>query len=159
MAKEGRTPEGMAWGAWIELHEKPDVPMSASWIPFFIDMTETTRELLPKDVMGGVRWWPPSTSIVIEFKCRLPLPSQYAPHTLGVFTWERHLKDGLWNNSSEIWSAPSALADSNAEVDGQWREKMACVAVATQVVSTERVNVQTQYEDQVHSIHVEQAKL
>lgn len=103
--------------------------------------------------------WPPSTSIVIEFKCRLPLPPQYAPHTLGVFTWERHLKDGLWNNSSEIWSAPSALADSNAEVDGQWREKMACVAVATQVASTEPVNVQTQYEDQVHSIHVEQAKL
>ncbi|KAG8907968.1 hypothetical protein FRC01_007528 [Tulasnella sp. 417] len=157
--KEGRTPEGMTWGAWVELHEKPEVSMSASWIPFFVDMTETTWELLPKDVTGGVRWWPPSISIVIEFKCRLPLPSQYAPHTLGVFTWKRHLKNGLWNDSSEIWSAPSALGDADGEVDEQWKGEMVCVAVATQVASMEPVDVQTRYKDQVDGFHVEQAKL
>ncbi|KAG8940910.1 hypothetical protein FRC04_004893 [Tulasnella sp. 424] len=151
--------DGMTCGAWIELHEKPDVQMSASWIPLFVDMPETTWKLLPKDVSGAVRWWPTSVSIVIEFKCRLPLPSQYAPHTLGVFTLKHHLDNGLWNDSSEVWSAPSALADANAKVDERWREKMVCVAVATQVASLAPVNVQTQYEGERGSSHIERAKL
>ncbi|KAG9049869.1 hypothetical protein FS837_008791 [Tulasnella sp. UAMH 9824] len=159
MTKEGKQPEGMTWGAWIELHERPEVPMSASWIPFFVDMTETTRDVLPNDVNGGIIWWPPSISIVIDFKCSLPLPSRYAPHTLGVFTRIQHIKDGLWNNSSEIWSAPSALADANPEVDEAWREKMVCVAVASQVASIEPLNGQTRYEDRVDSFYAEQAKL
>ncbi|KAG8945091.1 hypothetical protein FRC00_010277, partial [Tulasnella sp. 408] len=159
ITKEGRPSEGMTWGAWIELHERPEVPMSASWIPFFVDMTEATRDLLPNNVKEGALWWPPSISIVIDFKCSLPLPSRYAPHTLGVCTWKQHIKDGLWNSSSEIWSAPSALADRTAEVDEPWREKMVCVAVASQVASIEPLNGQTQYEDRVDSFHAEQAKL
>ncbi|KAG8907969.1 hypothetical protein FRC01_007529, partial [Tulasnella sp. 417] len=103
--------------------------------------------------------WPHSFSVVIEFKCRLPLPSQYAPHTLGVFTWKRNIKDGIWNDSSEIWSAPSALADADAGLDEQWREKMVCVAVATQVASIVSVNGQTQYEDQANRLYVGQSKL
>lgn len=158
MTKEGRPSEEMTWGAWIELHERPEVSTSASWVPFFVDVTETTRDMLPNDLEGGAPWWPP-ISIVIDFKCSLPLPSRYAPHTLGVFTRKQYLKEGLWSNSSEIWSAPSALADANAEVDERWREKMVCVAVASQVASIEPLDGQTQYEDRVDGFHAEQAKL
>ncbi|KAG8940909.1 hypothetical protein FRC04_004892 [Tulasnella sp. 424] len=159
--KGGRTPtsNGMTSGAWIELHEKPEVEMSASWIPLFVDMTETTWKLLPKDVTGAVRWWPSSVFMDIEFKCRLPLPSQYAPHTLGVFTLKHHLDNRFWSDSSEVWSAPSVLADANVKVDEQWREKMVCVAVATQIASLAPVNVQTRYEGETGSSYIEQAKL
>lgn len=68
----------------------------------------------------------------IEFKRKLPLDSQFSSTTLGVSSFKRHIQNGRWNDSLELWTAPCAIGE-NVEKDDKWREKMVCVAVASQV--------------------------
>lgn len=65
-------------------------------------------------------------------------------HTFGVFGRKRHLKDGIWSDSTEVWSAPSELGEK-AKIDERWREKMTCVAVASQVASMASPDINRRY--------------
>ncbi|KAG8910592.1 hypothetical protein FRC00_007934 [Tulasnella sp. 408] len=130
---EGRNADGLMLGTWIRLIEAEDVKMSPTYIPFVVDMVQIPWAILPEEHTKGRIFWNPSLTITIEFKCRLPLPPGHASHTLAIFSRKRHLKDGIWNDSTEIWSAPAELGDEPVETDEKWREKMVCVAVASQV--------------------------
>ncbi|KAG8918960.1 hypothetical protein FRC01_001558, partial [Tulasnella sp. 417] len=129
-SREGRNVDGLLAGAWFRLHESPEVKMSPTYIPFFVDSGESTWHTLPKEHTQGRHFWHPSLSITIEFKCRLPLSPEHASHTLGVFGWKRHLRDGLWNDSTEVWSAPSELGDP-AKIDANRHTKIAQTNMST----------------------------
>lgn len=141
---EGRDVDGLLTGTWVHLREPPEVKLSPAYIPFFVDMIQPPWDVLPEEYTKGRKFWYPSLSITIEFKCRLPLSSDYASHTLGVFGRKRHLQDGIWSDSTEIWSAPSNLGDQ-AKVDEKWREKMVCVAVASQVAYMASPDINRRY--------------
>ncbi|KAG8918958.1 hypothetical protein FRC01_001556, partial [Tulasnella sp. 417] len=93
LVTEGRNVDGLLAGTWVRLTESPEVKLSPAYIPFFVDMIEPPWDKLPREYTKGRQFWYPSLSITIEFKCRLPLSSDYASHTLGVFGWKRHLQD------------------------------------------------------------------
>ena len=73
--------------------------------------------------------------MVIEFKEKIPISSEFAPRTFGVFGWKRHMKDGRWNDNFEIWTSPGRMGEPPASLDARftWREKMRCVAAGYQV--------------------------
>ncbi|KAG8977583.1 hypothetical protein FRB90_008746, partial [Tulasnella sp. 427] len=142
---EGKSVDGLQTGTWVRLTESPDVQMSPSYIPFFVDMIQPPWDILTEKYTQGRKFWYPSLSITIEFKCRLPLSSNYAAHTLGVFGRKRHLNDGIWSDTTEIWSAPAELGDEKAEVDSKWRENMVCVAVASQVAYMASPDINRRY--------------
>ncbi|KIO33262.1 glycosyltransferase family 90 protein [Tulasnella calospora MUT 4182] len=134
LSTEGGNIDGLMMGSWLRLIEAEDVKMSPTYIPFVVDMVQVPWAILPEEHTKGKEYWNPSLTIAIEFKCRLPLPPDHASHTLAIFSRKRHLKDGIWNDATEIWSAPSELGDeATGEIDEKWREKMVCVAVASQV--------------------------
>ncbi|KAG9049873.1 hypothetical protein FS837_008795 [Tulasnella sp. UAMH 9824] len=141
---EGRDTDGLMTGTWVRLTEPAEVKLSSAYIPFFVDMIQPPWDVLPQEYTKGRKFWYPSLSITIEFKCRLPLSPDYASHTLGVFGWKRHLNDGIWSDSTEIWSAPSELGDKG-KVDEKWREKMVCVAVASQVAYMASPDINRRY--------------
>ncbi|KIO33261.1 hypothetical protein M407DRAFT_17820 [Tulasnella calospora MUT 4182] len=144
LGTEGRSVDGLLAGAWFRLHESPEVKLSPAYIPFFVDSIESPWDKLTEEHTQGRQFWHPSLSITIGFKCRFPLSSDYASHTLGVFGWKRHLTDGLWSDSTEIWSAPSELGDP-AEMDSKWRENMVCVAVASQFAYMASYDINRRY--------------
>ncbi|KIO33267.1 hypothetical protein M407DRAFT_198622 [Tulasnella calospora MUT 4182] len=150
VATQGKNVDGFLMGTWVRLLERKSVKMSPAYIPFFAEMIQPPWDLLPANDQGERKFWYPSLSITISFKCRLPLSQDYASHTLGLFGWKRHMKDGIWSGSTEIWAAPSELGEQVA-IDENWREKMACVAVSSQTAFMNTPEINSRYAGQQNS--------
>ncbi|KAG8902925.1 hypothetical protein FRB99_003951 [Tulasnella sp. 403] len=130
VASKGRVEGGMKWGAWIHLKEEQEI--TPAHVPIFADLTRMPWDVLPAEFGQKGRWWLPTLTFSLEFKCKLPGLESFAPTTLGAFGWKRHLQNGRWNDSFELWTAPCGIGEKQ-KVDEKWREKMVCVAVGSQV--------------------------
>lgn len=74
--------------------------------------------------------------MTVEFKARIPSSQEYAPRTVGLYCESRFLSDpnGRHNAHVEVWTAPSAIGQGNAEAG--WRDKQYCIAVVDQMALT-----------------------
>ncbi|KAG8906071.1 hypothetical protein FRB99_007659 [Tulasnella sp. 403] len=129
LASDGQLEDGISWEVWTQLHDK--TLLTSCMIPFFFDLTKMPWDLLPREVKGTAVWWTPSLSISLEFKTKFPLEEAFAPHTMGVYGRKRHMKNGRWSDSVELWTAPSSIGVG--EIRADWRDEMVCVAVGSQV--------------------------
>jgi hypothetical protein len=77
-------------------------------------------------------------ALSLDFKYRVPLPSDpfigIAPRTVGVFITTKFQVEGRHETTSEIWTAPSGIGQGEEEAG--WRDRMYCLAVATQTALT-----------------------
>jgi len=136
---------GFNHGGWFEvLGEEKGVRLGLPAMALLADLCRNTPTVLPEDDQPGSSWFPTLT-LALEFKVKLSsLPDYMAPHTFGVYSTGRFIHQGRHEVQSEVWTAPSALPDHSAKkdatgagvVDANWREKMVCVAIASQMALT-----------------------
>lgn len=75
----------------------------------------------------------------IEFKHRIPQGTSFSTRTDAIYSQSRFLTAGRHDVTVEIWTAPPGelgKRDGSTVVEKDWREKMVCVAVATQMALT-----------------------
>lgn len=59
----------------------------------------------------------------------------FSPTTLGHFACKSHVRNGRTTDIVELWTAPCSIGDQGRVRDEHedWREKMVCVAVGSQM--------------------------
>ncbi|KAH7106633.1 thioesterase-like superfamily-domain-containing protein [Auriculariales sp. MPI-PUGE-AT-0066] len=107
-------------------------------LPVVADMLPAVPRLLPPEEakkLGDTGYsWHPTMTFSIDFKHRIPRGSSYSTNTATIYSQCRFMTDGRGEYNVEIWTAPAGtLGDESACVEPQWREKMVCLATATQM--------------------------
>jgi len=130
---------GFDVGEWYEiLGEEKGHTFSLSAIAFLADMGRNSPGILPKNIRPGTSWFPTLT-MALEFKVKLSsLPPGTASRTFGVFSTGRFIHQGRHDSQTEIWTAPCGIGEKvepDSDDEG-WRDKMFCVAIASQMALT-----------------------
>ncbi|KAG8801030.1 hypothetical protein FRC18_007892 [Serendipita sp. 400] len=131
---------GFVWGAWYEMIDEDEV-LSYSLVSFLADVSPA---LLPISLASrrDTFFWMPTLAMSIDFKHHIPTPSELAnlpgiaPRTIGVLYTSKYLIDGRHDSTAEIWTAPSPIGRGGDTLDENWRDRMFCIAVATQTASS-----------------------
>ncbi|KZW03621.1 hypothetical protein EXIGLDRAFT_828473 [Exidia glandulosa HHB12029] len=105
-------------------------------IPIIADLHRSTPELL-KGIFTppeGMFNWYPTMVLQIEFKHKIPKGPSYSRNMAAIYSQSRFIAEGRHDVSVEVWTAPPGAPGEPADVvEDSWREKMVCVAVATQM--------------------------
>ncbi|KAG8811414.1 hypothetical protein FRC19_003798 [Serendipita sp. 401] len=141
---------GFVWGAWYEMVDEEEV-LSYSLVSFLADVSP----LLLPDSLASKReapYWVPTLAMSIDFKHHIPTPSELAnlpgvaPRTIGVLYTSKYLIDGRHDVVAEIWTAPSPIVRGGDTLDENWRERMFCIAVATQSAMSVPASMNSKHE-------------
>ncbi|KAM0791564.1 hypothetical protein ACM66B_006010 [Microbotryomycetes sp. NB124-2] len=140
--------DALEWACWWGMdQDEDDVTSSAALLPFFADQFMNGPELLPDEYSPGRAWYPTLTfSLDVKSKYPLsPIPklanSAPAKHTVGLYALTKTVHEGRHDITVEVWSAPSDVADEDAKVDDDWRNKAQLLGISTQmalVISREK---------------------
>ena len=78
--------------------------------------------------------------MVISIDFKVKLDSLYAKRTVGLWSSSKFMQDGRFDNTTEVWTAPSELGEV-AELPKDWRKQQNCLCVSTQMGLTMPLSV------------------
>ncbi|KAH7106612.1 thioesterase-like superfamily-domain-containing protein [Auriculariales sp. MPI-PUGE-AT-0066] len=132
----------LEYGALLELTH-PEDEVTAVTMPIFADMFRSTPVLLTAaegrtSITEGAGFnWFPTMVLSIEFKHRLPRGPSVARNRVAIYSESRFLTAGRHEVMIEVWTTPpGVLGDARPPLESDWREKMVCLAVSTQMALT-----------------------
>ncbi|GAA5894005.1 mitogen-activated protein kinase kinase PBS2 [Sporobolomyces salmoneus] len=133
----------LRWACWFELTQGEDLTKLADLVPFFADCSKNGPEVLgqtPGFAKPKPSWYPTLT-LAMDFKSSFPLPSSpssgpVSKTTFGLFASTKTIQAGRHDLTVEVWTSPADLGADGGKKDEDWRSKVRCVGVSTQMALT-----------------------